>query len=108
MPPSGNQTYYGLRALAGRAVFLHSALGGVVLTNPRAGLRYEEMVRDLRPLYAGAGTEDIVRVARKYGASHMLMEAGGGSVPRSPARLPQPPLRSAGHPTDRAVTAKSA
>jgi hypothetical protein len=84
VPPSGKETYYGLRAHAERAVFLHSALGEVVLTNPRAGLRYQGMMSELRPLYTGPDVVEVVRVARKYGASHMLVEAGTGSIPDLP------------------------
>jgi hypothetical protein len=84
VPFSGRQTYYGVRAYAERAVLLHAAMGEVVLTNPRAGLRYHEMAGELAPLYSGADAAEIARVARRYGAAYMLVEEGAGDIPDLP------------------------
>jgi hypothetical protein len=84
VPFHGRTTYYAFRVYAQRAVFLHYALGEIVLVDPAAAQRYYRMERDIAPVWRRPALGGLADLTARYGIDYVVTEAGGPAPPGWP------------------------
>jgi hypothetical protein len=85
VPFGGSTTYFAFRVYSQRPVMLHYALGEMVLADPRLGLKFARMERDVAPLYTRpSSTAEFAAVAARYGVRFIVTDAQTPRVPEMP------------------------